>query len=298
MQTEEQKYRQADGLNYSLLADFSDSPDRALMPREPKGYFEMGDIFETVFQDEIQGTNLFAETYFVAELRGSIPDKICKWLDDPECEIDPFVFLSSNFKYNKDGVTRSGTQKNVHAWLDACIEFPGKRPVSQTMMAEIKAMVANMLKMEIMGAPLVDILQNAQFQIPLFWEQDGIKKKSLADIIAQVTINGQPTMICFDLKTAVDLPKFRRMFQSRYYLQDLHYVSIAKDNYENVYPNMIFLVASKSEPFIAQAFEMESKSREYCQDKYDQLCDDFVVWDRAGRPPVGWKPLETVKIYI
>lgn len=291
MQTEEQKYRAAPGLNYSLLADFADSPDRALMPRQGHGYFEMGNIFETIFEDEICGTNHFSETYFVADLRGSIPDKICRWLDDG-------TDLATCFTYNKDGVTRSGTQKNVHAWLDECLRCPGKRPVSQTMMTEIKAMVANMMKVELMGVPLVTILRNCQFQVPLYWQQDGIQKKALADIIAQVNINGQPTMICFDLKTSVDLPKFRRMFSNRYVWQHTHYIEGAMANYENVYPNMIFLVASKAEPFISQSFEIADKSKGYVEDKYERLCDEFSEWDLAGRKPKGWLPMEQLAVWV
>lgn len=291
MQTEEEKYRAAPGLNYSLLADYADSPDRALMPREPKGYFEVGKVFETVFQDEIEGTNQFAETWFVADLKGAIPDKIVKWFDE-------VTDLATCFTYNKDGFTRSGTQKNVHAWLDACLEYPGKRPVSQTMMKEIKAMVSNMLKMEIMGAPLVDILQNCQFQVPLYSEQNGIKKKALFDIVAQVNMGGQPTMICFDIKTAANLGKFRQSFKSRYIWQHAHYLSVAKANYKNVYNKMVFLVASKEKPYIAKPFEIADKSMGYVEEKYDDLCLQFDQWDKGGRPAKGWLPMEQLTVWV
>ena len=291
MNMTEQEYREAPGLNYSLLADFADSPDKALMEREPKSYFEVGKIFETLFQDEIQGTNRFSETYFVADLSGTIPEKIVKWLDEGSD-------LESCYVYNKDGVTKSKTYKNVHAWLDACLEFPGKRPVSQDMMAQAKAMVANMCKVELFGIPLVTILRSAQFQVPIFWQSNGIQKKALLDIVADVEMEGVKSKMVFDLKSSADLPKFKSMMRSRYFWQDAHYLEGAYHNFGSVYPNMIFLAASKAEPWIAQPFEMAEDSRNHVQNKYDHLCEEFQKWDATGRPKKGWKPMEEIKIYI
>jgi hypothetical protein len=290
----EKEYRAAPGINYSLIADYASSPDRALMGHEPKSYFDFGNIFEIRLQDKITGENLFQDKYFVADLKGNIPDKLCKWLEDD-------TDLQECYTYNKDGKTRSGKCKNIHAWLDACLENPGKHPVSQDVMAQIDLMISNMLKIELFGAKLTDILvpENVQFQVPVFWESGTIKKKALIDIVALVRMQGENINLLFDIKTTANHTQFKRMFRAKYWIQNIHYVEGSTIKLGATYPKMIFLAASKEEPYIAQPYELETGSTAIeILSRYKELCEDVSLWVAQGKPKRGWRPLESIKIFI
>jgi len=278
------EYRAADGLNYSLLADFKESQDHALKEREPKSYFEFGTAFELLVQDYATGTNHFKERFFLTTARGEMPSNIAEWV---ETGID----LSDKYNLNKDG-SRSKTSKRLHAWLDDCVENPGLMPMSQDEFAKISIMLENFWKMEVYGHNLRDLLAVADFQVPIFWEMHGIKKKGLLDVLILTDDKTYP----FDIKTTANIPQFVTMYRKKYSIQDLHYTEGVQVVLGESEP-MMFLASSKEDPFLAQPFGMDSESRGWAIEKYHELCHNCNDWIQAGKPAKGWKSFESIKIY-
>jgi hypothetical protein len=290
--TEEQRYRVHPGMNYSLIADFYQSPDHALMEREPKAYFEVGNVFETLLFDAVTGGHTFADRFFVGR-DSTPPDKLLQWLAEG-------VNLEDQRTYNKDG-SLSKKHGNIHAWIDACLENPGKTPISQVDFDMCRRLVDNMLKIEdpTIG-PLKDILSACEWQAPMFWE-DG-EKKALADCLISV---GGETWV-FDIKTAASFGHFVSMMRSRYWIQDIHYTEGANAVYGGCKTPMIFLVAEKKEPFLCQMFtamplepsEIDLEYRQKAIFAYQETVGRYREWNAEGRPAVGWKPMEVVRLYL
>lgn len=290
--TAEQRYRVHPGLNYSSLADFYESPDHALMVRTEKAYFEVGNLFETLLFDAVTGQRTFADRFFVGR-DTTPPDKILQWLAAGEN-------LEDQYTYNKDG-SKSKKCANLHAWIDACLENPGKTPISQADFDMCRRLVDNMLKIEdpTIG-PLKDILAACNWQVPMYWE-DG-QKKALADCLLSV---GGETWV-FDIKTTASFGHFVGMMRGRYWLQDIHYTEGAETVYGGCKTPMIFLVAEKKEPFLCQMFtamplepsEIDLEYRRKAIGLYQDTVERYREWNSGGRNPVGWKPMEVVKLYL
>jgi hypothetical protein len=273
-----EEYFKTPGINFSTLADFQVCPDCVRMDRRPTSYFENGKAFELVFQDMVQGSNLFAERYFVAAVDGGIPDKVV-------CALEANQELSECYTLNKDG-SRSKTATRTHEWLDACLANPGKIPVSQGEFDMFCRMAENLLNAELLGATVREVLAGAQFQVPVYWQD----KKALFDI--ETEWNG--CRYIFDLKAMANLSMFRGGFFKRYWIQDVHYTEglHACRPFEKLHPAMIFLVATKEAPFVAQPFLMDPDRRPAMIERYQNLCDEYQQWRDAGRPSRGWRPLE------
>jgi len=285
----EAEYRALPRLNYSLLADFNQSQDHALQVRQNQSYFEFGKAFELVIQDISKDTRLFYDRFFVSQIRGEMPKGVAEWI---ESEAD----LSNKYNLNKDG-SRSKVSARLHEWLDACIDNPGKMPMSQIEYDQLCIMAWNFLDMHIYGHPLYEILPVAEFQVPIVWEINGIAKKALVDVLIETDLK----TYTFDIKTSVSLSNhftnFKKMLRSRYWIQDIHYSEGIKATCKNPMPFM-FLVSSKSEPFLAQPFGLDPDSRIDAEQAYSSLCYDFAEWDKSGRPPKGWKEYEEIKLYF
>ena len=76
LDTTDKEYRAWPAINYSALADFSESQDHALLVREPKSYFEEGTAFELLIEDMATGSKKFDERFFIADAPGQMPDDL------------------------------------------------------------------------------------------------------------------------------------------------------------------------------------------------------------------------------
>lgn len=284
-------YREFPGLNYSLIAEFCDSPERAAAWVEPKSYFEIGKAYELLIEDEITGSSLFDERFFVARLPLEMPEKLAAWIEAGE-DLEQF------YRYNKDG-SLSGRYKTLHAWLDACVDHPGKMPISNDEFDMLKKMVENTLKIELLGLTLREILKGARFQVPLHWTDDfGIEKKALLDAVATVFVNGSRVKLPIDFKTAANKIQFLKMLKSKYWVQDRHYLDGFLRLYPDGYSRMIFITALKDDTRIAQPFQIEEDSITYIEPKYRELAENCDAWVKAGKPLRGWQELEDIKIFV
>ncbi len=278
----EAEYRADPAFNYSLLAAFRESPDHALMEVPPKTVFEQGKAFERLLQDKTQGTDSFHERYFEFDTEYTMPSELPKWFEDGDD-------LTEKYVYKNDG-DRHGIYKARHAYLDVCLENPGKLPIGTKDQKMFEPMIENMLKCEIFGTTVKDLLERAEWQVPILWETNGIKKKALRDCL----IKTPQKKITFDIKTSASISQFLQMARKKYWIQDMHYTEAGG---EDAMP-MVFLVAPKDEPWLAQPWMQDRESRLVAKIEYEALCERFVKWDAQGRPPQGWKPMGYFKTYF
>ncbi len=73
-----ENYRAFPGLNYSFLADYRESEEKAAKGTGPKSFFETGKAFESIIEDRATGSTLFADRYFVANVTGTMPEKLSR----------------------------------------------------------------------------------------------------------------------------------------------------------------------------------------------------------------------------
>lgn len=270
---QEKEYRKAPGLNYSFLSQFHESQDHALLKMAPKSFFETGHIFEDMVRDACKGTTFFDERYFATDAKGKIPDNLMQWIETGHD-------LESEIVYKGDG-TRNNTHKAKHAYIDACLENPGKYPISQYDRGMLCIMLHNFLDMELMGGRVGDILRDADFQVPIYWEKNGIKKKALLDAVAFV----DGFTIPLDIKTAATRANFNQFLNKKYWIQKHHYMEGAEAEYGNVH-SFTFLAAFKEDPFLCEPVEV-------CGDtgfQYDELCRDCHNWLKNDKPQKGYLP--------
>jgi len=281
LMTEEQ-YRKERGINYSELSRFNESQDHALLPFKHKSYFEIGKMFETMLQDACIGTEDFADKYFLCEISAKMPDDLISLIDSG-------INLEAEIRYNKDGETRSGTHKTRHAFIDACLEHkPGLYPVPVFMNDILLKLVENMLKMEVLGTTVFEILSKSQWQVPVFWEKDGIYKKALFDCVYPF----EDSTYVFDVKTAANQIQFNQMAQKKYWVQKFHYTEGAEAEWGNV-QCFTFLNAYKEAPYLCEPVNLEGDMGF----EYDTLCRDYVNWLKAGKPAKGYLPERKVYLY-
>ena len=277
----EQDYRKAKGINYSSMAQFSISQDHALLPFKHKSYFEIGKMFETLLQDTCTGSEHFTEKYFLCEIASKMPDDLISLIESG-------ADLNEEYEYNKDGVTLNGKKKSKHAYLDECIKHKkGLFPVPIWMNDMLLILVENMLKMELLGATVFDILSKAEWQVPVFWEKNGIQKKALLDA---VLILGDETFV-FDIKTAANEYQFNQMSNKKYWVQKFHYSEGCEEVYGNV-QCFTFLNAYKEAPYLCEPVNLEG-DRGF---EYDELCRKYLQWLVDGRPEKGYLPER--KLYL
>lgn len=282
--TSEKEYRKWDALNYSRLAAFAESQDHALLEIGPKSYFEMGKAFELLVEDRAKGTNKFGERFFVCDAEGDMPDGLAGWIENKD-------LLGAMYKLKKDG-TRNDRSKRLHSWLDACRDHPGAMPKGKDEMDKLNIMVNNFMKLEVYGHPLEELLRVAEFQVPLHWTVNGIKKKALVDVLLET----KSSTYVFDMKSAANMHQFKKMLRGKYWIQSVHSEGVAEVCKDPM--PFVFLVSSKQEPYLAQSFGLEIESRWYAEAEYMELCKRFVEWEAAGCPPRGWKEYEEVKVYF
>lgn len=275
------KYREHPGINYSSLADWHQN--RCLpTARAMKPEYVFGHAFEALIQDIARGTTAYNDGYFSADPAKSIPEEIYQALEDG-------ADLDALYVRTKSGAV-NGQYKARHGWIDACLANPGKVPLTVEDDAAIRKMAENFMAMEVDGVGRVsDILPHCQFQEPIFWSD----KKCLCDCLIS-TSDGAAYL--FDIKTAASIGHFVSMLKSRYWIQDLHYSEGVNAEIGEC-ERMIFLVATKSEPFVCQSFGIHPDSRLNLHRKYLNLVNDFRDWKESGAVPVGFKPFEDVYVY-
>ena len=281
----DEEYRALPGINSTMLQAFYESPDHALLERRAKQVFTNGTAFEDlVWWKVYNDRSKFDARFFVADL-GTPPDKIIQAIESGKHLVDLEVLTAKG--------ERNGRNATLHAWIDACQDNPGRKPLSRDEFNTLDRMAENLVGMDLDG-PAGDIIANCDWQVPVTWERRGIKKKALIDLVLRV---GDETYI-YDLKAYASLGMFRQTLKSKAWLQATHYTEGANAVWGGTVHPMVFLVAEKAEPYLAQPFRVHPDSMEAAEMRYLSLCDDFIAWDYAGRPARGYKFLEEVKLWF
>lgn len=279
------EYHRIKAINSTHLAEFAESPDHALMRIKAKQVFTLGHAFEDIVFWKVSGDrSRFDARFFTANL-GTPPDKIVQ-------AIESGADLSSLEVLTVKG-ERNGRNATLHSWIDACQEHHGLKPLSLDEFNVLNRMAENLVRMDLDG-PCGDIIGACEWQVPITWERRGIKKKALIDLVLRV---GDETCI-YDLKAYASLSMFRQTLKSKAWVQSLHYTEGANAVWGGTVHPMVFLVAEKAEPYLAQPFRVHPDSMESAEMRYLSLCDDFMAWDYAGRPARGYKFLEEVKLWL
>ena len=287
----EKDYRQLPAQNYSSLADFNESQDHALMVKPGKSYFEEGTAFELLIEDRAKGTEKFAERFFLADAPGAMPEELAGWIERKED-------LSTKYRLKKDG-GRNKQSERLHAWLDACALEPGMMPMGKDQVEMLGKMVENFMAMkplEDIGVEetLEQILPIAHFQVPIIWYVGKMRKKALVDCM----VITDTAVYVFDIKSAATIEQFFKMLRKKYWVQEVHYTSGLGRLYPGKDIYWRFLVSSKAEPWLSQPFCLDKTSTDMAWGRYSNLCEDYQNWLDDGKPPKGWKGLETVKVYF
>jgi len=292
LDTDEKTYRSWPGINYSALSRFSESQDHCLMVKPAKSYFAEGTAFELLIEDAAKGSLKFEERFFVADAPGVMPEDLAGWIDGKKD-------LETKYRLKKDGGLNMQSVR-LHAWLDACRDHPGMMPMGKDQIEMLSKMVDNFMLMQPFAdqgqeETLAEILPLCDFQVPVLWYVGEMLKKALIDCMF-MTDN---KIYVFDIKTTFDLKRFAWMLKDKYWIQEAHYTV----GLQSIFPDKEivwrFLVSSKAEPWLSQPFCVDpfSMSDNGVQAYYD-LCTAYYAWVEDGRPPKGWKELESVKVFF
>ena len=144
------------------------------------------------------------------------------------------------------------------------------------------------------ASTMAEILPVDEFQVPIVWFVGKMRKKALVDIMVETNT----TIYAFDTKTSADMKRFQWMLKDKYWIQEVHYTSGLGRIFTGKDIEWRFLVSSKAVPFISQPFCTDKYSQDAVYDEYLELCQRHQKWVDAGRPPKGWKELESVRVFF
>ncbi|ETR73966.1 MAG: hypothetical protein OMM_00548 [Candidatus Magnetoglobus multicellularis str. Araruama] len=291
----EQQYRELERVNYSSLADFSKSPDHCLVEKEHKGFFEIGHIFELMLKYQCLNNSYkkLYDEYFICEGGQPVPDKIYEAIHKKED-------LTSLIVKNKDG-SRSKRYNTLHTYIDLCLSNIDKMPISDVQFNVLKKMVKNTCKMVYKDKPLTYYLKNSSWGVPVIWTetmttQSGglvdVPKKALIDALFKVN---EIEYIVFDIKTTHDSYLFNKMIYDKYWIQDMHYKQAIKQTTNAISVTFVFIVASKSKPYISQSYSIQYETDDKWQ-QYNDLCINYYDWFASGKNEVGVLDHKTIKM--
>ena len=77
-----ENYRKAEGLNYSLLSAFRQSPSRAVMEVKENAAMAFGTAWHLYIQDHIKEDFSFHDHYFIVQTDKEMPDEIVAFASD------------------------------------------------------------------------------------------------------------------------------------------------------------------------------------------------------------------------
>ena len=267
-------YRNKSGINYSSLADFNQSQDHALMQKPDRASFQFGHAFESVLRGD------FEKKYVTAEFK--IPDDVYAAVKNGDD-------IESMIRYTKDGNRHQGS-KNKHAAIDFFLAHPGKKIIPEVDRNIMRIMAKNLMKAEYQGVTVNRLLSACKWNTPIFWDD----KKAELDCYVEM----EDEVLLLDIKTAASFGQFRQMLKSRYWIQDQHYSEGCEEHFGKQCKKMVFLVATKEKPYLAQCVTVNDESREYGRIAYLELCDKYRDWVAEGKPEKGWLEAEDVKVFI
>ena len=297
----EEEYHARPEINASLLSDFADSPDKALLPRQAKQCFDLGHQFEDFCFQDVSGDPWFDNKYHVVDLDSKEPKSVFELRNS---DIDLKMYLAENYsKYWTGAEKLNKKNENAYNWIQEHIKArkSGRHLISKFNYEMVKKMASNFLdkmQVDLYGDgsfyPVRKLLEQAEFQKMVFWDD----KRSMMDVF----LVWDGTAFVLDIKTAID-GQFFRMFKSKYApIQCPHYTEgaeslIGQYGIERVHPKLIFLVARKAaeskdlkySACIAESHSVKDECIRELTEDYQDIVLDFRQWNKDGRPEKGYK---------
>lgn len=307
LEMSESEYHERPEFNASFLAEFSDSPDKALLPRVDKQCFDLGHQFEDYVFQSVTDEPWFDDKYSVCSLDTKEPGAV---FDLVKSGVDLEKYLADN---KEEYFTTKGAlnkkKSNAYNWIQEHIKGDGRCFISQFNLDMVKKMASNFLdkmKVDLFGDGsfylVREILEHAEFQKKVFW--DG--KKAMFDVL----LVWEGTAFVIDIKTAAE-KMFYQMFKSKYGpIQCRHYTEaveslIGQFGIERVHSKLIFLVATKASESkgleystcLAESHSVRDGDLYWLTENYQNLFSEFYDWDREGRPMKGYKEHTDIPLY-
>lgn len=312
------EYVQNPGLSSGTLRAFA-KHGRNIPPRVAPSYDKMtGHGYEAL----IQGT--FENNFFVLENNGTKlpegldidmfflpPEKIDfdrlekkrpKWKKATKKEIESGTVLEISGQYMSINKSNIAYQNVLRQWR----ECPGKFPIFQDDFKQMVFSVKSLRKIELVdfgGLTVGEILDNFNptFEVPIYWEGfhgEKIPKKALIDMSVRMQIGDRIITILFDFKYFKTLAAFERYLKYDHgWIQAVHYLAGAAAQGLEVHPTFIFLAGSKTEGELAQDMIIKPDYVPALENEYDEYCQKWHEWSKAGFPELGYRKRREVKIY-
>jgi hypothetical protein len=294
--------------------------------------FEFGNALEALCEDVAKpGSHdiglvptRFLERFFVSEIK-SLSFGESKGKRSKAEEIAWMIQAGKplpEIKLRQDG-SPNKTHAKTNDLIRECADHPGKIPMTQKDFGTLKGLAEKICEMPIpdrwwqvkttasnnnptfMSGKIGDFFRDCEWQRPIYWESDGIRKKALPDCL--FAYKGTGAMI--DIKYSATLPNWLRRLKSNYWIQDLHYREGVESLGLEPIP-MLFVVGAagdKSTPPMATCVtvangECTRKNRCFCtgcrMDEYKKLSVKYDKWEKDGRAASGFLPARKEKVWV
>ena len=296
----EKEYRRVRACNYSSMAVFSVSPDKAILETNTTYEMKMGLAFELVLDDTINDispenpASKFSKKYFI--LKSKKPIKKISTLWHPDF-IDNGEDLKEKYILKADG-EHSGAAgaKSLRNIIDQAIEHPGCHPILDCDINKMAVLAGNMQRLTFLAGGKTynagAFLRKSYKQVPMFWETDGIVCKSLPD-----AINFDERVIA-DIKLTASFSIFEQRLRAMGWVQACHYEAGANANTKDEIPySFIFLVASMEKPYLVRAYDIGESITE-ARMRYNDLLPEYDEWMKKDRPVTGCLPQKSMRLYF
>ncbi|MCK5611228.1 hypothetical protein KAR91_55675 [Candidatus Pacearchaeota archaeon] len=307
LEMKEAEYHARPEINASLLADFADSPDKALLPRQEKKCFDLGHQFEDfVFQD-VSGDPWFDSKYAVCDLDTQEPEGSFSVVKSG-VNLEEYLVENKKKYFTVKGEPNK-TRLNAYNWIQEHIKAGDRHLISKFNFEMINKMASNFLdkmQIDLFGDgsyyPVRQLLEHAEFQKMVFWDD----KRAMFDVF----LVWDGTAFVLDIKTAAER-QFYQMFKSKYGpIQCRQYTEGAESltgqyGIERVHPKLIFLVANKGaeskdlkySTCLAESHSVQDDDLYWLTEEYQQSVHELREWNEAGRPEKGYKEHTNIRLY-
>lgn len=299
-------YHQDPALGSSVLAAFIDHPDKVALEVEPTGFMEVGNIFESLVEEETTGDQVFSDKYFKSDMELK-PDSAAwkKILPLFEREQPPTLEeIESLYIRTKSGDLH-GSHKNLHRALDQIKAHDFRRLVPANIGEACYAMMENFKRVrlrEYHNERLFDILQNAEthFQVERFWKHESGQDCKLKD---DIEASWCGYALNADIKVTANWPSsFISNWKKKYIWQYSHYSDgfgrACREAGLKQLP-MLYVICESTPPYLVNPWWLKSDEldRENPYSlilEYDHHVENYYNWKQSGSPVKGYREQQTV----
>jgi len=280
------------GYSYSRISRFAEVGRNEPKPFERSYASELGKYFEGVFRDKYNSSYDIREHYYDA---GDIPERVINCILNQE-PLDGIVRLK------KDGKPYS-TDVDLDKHIKKYRAHQPVFPINGDDVVMCQNLFKNACELEVMGLPLSDYLDCAEFDVGLIWENaSGIRKKTQIDILSEVEIDGMKCVVVLDLKLVASQTQLNQQWRNYLWIQDRHIsegVQLYADSIgAECVPFPVFIVGYKDVELVQEVtVDLDDKHVQKCVDRYDNLVYDYDSWVKEGKKVTGKLEKRTMRIW-